>query len=522
MNKLVSIVIPIYNAIRFIPELMDCLLNQTYRDIEFVFVNDFSTDDSFNVLNEYSKKDNRIKLLNRETKGGTAVKGIEYALSYLNGDYYFYLSQDDIIDYDLIEKCLIKSEELNADVVLPNMIWYYGDKTAPKHGFYPIMNNYDFTMAPKQAFKLSLEWKIHGFMFVKMELLKKVGVFATYYNSCEFYGRKRLLYANKIAFANTNFYYRQDNPEAITKKKKYIDIDYLSNDILLLKLLEENSYSKEELYYFANKCYESYLNFKKNYTNEFSGDEKKYLINSLKINKKELSLFVRKYHFYKIYYLIHFYYGYKFCSKILKLPKKLINKTLIKIVNKINLLCEDTKFYYAKYPKVRKESFYYFGNDSFINNPLEIANPYNIYIGDKVRLRDRVRLVPVNNSHIYFGNNIGTQNSLTIISGSNVYIGNNVAIAGNCFISAGSHGMDPLSESPYGEQLYTGKEIVINDNVWIGQNVSIMSGVNIGKYSIIGAGSVVTKSIPEFSIAVGNPAKVVKKYDAEKKSWVKV
>ncbi|WP_308303877.1 DapH/DapD/GlmU-related protein, partial [Vibrio parahaemolyticus] len=59
----------------------------------------------------------------------------------------------------------------------------------------------------------------------------------------------------------------------------------------------------------------------------------------------------------------------------------------------------------------------------------------------------------------------------------------------------------------------------IHDNVWLGEGVFVMPGVTIGKNSIIGAGSVVTKSIPENVIAVGNPAKIIKSFCLESNSW---
>lgn len=62
----------------------------------------------------------------------------------------------------------------------------------------------------------------------------------------------------------------------------------------------------------------------------------------------------------------------------------------------------------------------------------------------------------------------------------------------------------------------------IGENVWIGENVIVLKGVTIGKGSIIGSASVVTKSIPEGCIAVGSPAKVIKKYNEERQEWLSV
>ena len=64
--------------------------------------------------------------------------------------------------------------------------------------------------------------------------------------------------------------------------------------------------------------------------------------------------------------------------------------------------------------------------------------------------------------------------------------------------------------------------IVIEDDCWIAANAVITAGVKIGKHSVIAAGAVVTKDIPPFSVAVGNPAKVIKQYNEELKAWQKV
>jgi len=64
--------------------------------------------------------------------------------------------------------------------------------------------------------------------------------------------------------------------------------------------------------------------------------------------------------------------------------------------------------------------------------------------------------------------------------------------------------------------------IIIEDECWIGANAVITAGVTIGKHSVIAAGSVVTKNIPPYSVAVGNPARVIKQYNFETKQWLRV
>lgn len=123
----------------------------------------------------------------------------------------------------------------------------------------------------------------------------------------------------------------------------------------------------------------------------------------------------------------------------------------------------------------------------------------------------------VGNVYIGDGTTIGMGN---VIIGP-INIGNNVILAQNIVASGLNHGYEDVT-IPVVAQKVTTKQIIIEDDVWIGANSVITAGVTIGKHSVIGGGSVVTKNIPPFSVAVGNPAKIVKQYDFDKKEWVKI
>lgn len=102
-----------------------------------------------------------------------------------------------------------------------------------------------------------------------------------------------------------------------------------------------------------------------------------------------------------------------------------------------------------------------------------------------------------------------------------VNIGNRVMLAPNIVISGLNHGYEEVNVSPSNQPVTT-QTINIKDDVWIGANSVITAGVTIGKHAVVGAGSVVTKDVPDFSIAAGNPAKIIKKYNKESNSWEKV
>ena len=102
-----------------------------------------------------------------------------------------------------------------------------------------------------------------------------------------------------------------------------------------------------------------------------------------------------------------------------------------------------------------------------------------------------------------------------------VIIGRGSVCAQHCFISGESHQYQDVTIN-FSREGFDIKPVAIGEDVWIGSNCIIVPGVTIGKKSVIGAGSVVTKDVPAFSLAVGNPAKVVKQYDFGTRQWQRV
>ena len=118
-------------------------------------------------------------------------------------------------------------------------------------------------------------------------------------------------------------------------------------------------------------------------------------------------------------------------------------------------------------------------------------------------------------THIEAGKNFYANYNCTILDVAKVKIGDNCQMAPNVAIYTAGHPIHPMSRSSMYEY---GKEVTIGDNVWIGGNVVVCPGVHIGDNVVIGAGSVVTKDSPDWSVAAGNPCRVLKKItDADKK-----
>lgn len=101
-----------------------------------------------------------------------------------------------------------------------------------------------------------------------------------------------------------------------------------------------------------------------------------------------------------------------------------------------------------------------------------------------------------------------------------VTIGNDIRLAQNITLSGLNHNYEDIN-IPIHKQGVSTAPIRIEDNTWIGANVVVLAGVTVGKHSIVAAGSVVTKNIPPYSLAVGNPARVIKQYNFETNTWEK-
>lgn len=111
----ISIIVPVYNASKYLHECLESVITQTFQDIEIIFINDGSTDDSLEILNEFEKKDTRIIIIDQKNKGVSAARnsGLEIA----SGKYIGFVDSDDHISTDYFQKLMNAAEYNSADVV---------------------------------------------------------------------------------------------------------------------------------------------------------------------------------------------------------------------------------------------------------------------------------------------------------------------------------------------------------------------------------------------------------------------
>ena len=118
---MISIIIPVYNVSKYLRACLDSVINQTYKDLEIICINDGSTDDSLEILEEYANKDNRIIIIDKKNAGVSAARndGIDKA----KGEYLFCMDSDDYIDNNFIEVFYNNAKKNNSDLVVLSSFW---------------------------------------------------------------------------------------------------------------------------------------------------------------------------------------------------------------------------------------------------------------------------------------------------------------------------------------------------------------------------------------------------------------
>lgn len=167
-----------------------------------------------------------------------------------------------------------------------------------------------------------------------------------------------------------------------------------------------------------------------------------------------------------------------------------------------------------------------FGRKSRIDSPLQIDGKRHICIGDDVLIMSQTWLacVPLGTCKqpelkIGTGSRIGHFNHIYAIQ--SIVLESNVLTADKVYITDNLHTYDDV-ESPIRKQpIKHTNPVIIGEGSWLGENVCII-GASVGKQCVIGANSVVTHDIPDYSVAVGVPAKVIKRYNFETKIWEKI
>lgn len=203
----------------------------------------------------------------------------------------------------------------------------------------------------------------------------------------------------------------------------------------------------------------------------------------------------------------------KIIQYLLRLPQRIINHI-------------KRKQFFKKYKKISRSSF--IGKNG-TGKGCKLEGYETLTIGSNTFIGEGSELLAYEShferpldAHLTIGKNVRITARCRITCAGNISIGDNALFAADVFITDHNHGMNPEVEGGYSPQDISIDDVTIGKGVWLGQRVCVLPGVTIGDHSIVGANSVVTKSIPPYAVAVGAPARVIKKWNFDRKCWENV
>lgn len=207
--KKVSIIIPIYNAAKYLTATLDSILSQSYKDWTCVLVNDGSTDNSLAICEQYMAKDSRFVVFTKPNEK-SADMARAYGIERVKTAWIMYLDADDVLEPTYIENMIARQQETGADVVSPTMVYCEHELEGEiwRLPCAPIV--YDDVLSGKEACVHTINgWCLttNGMLY-RTELNDGI-VRGHYMNSDEFSSRQILFKAGKVAFSRAMYIYRQ-------------------------------------------------------------------------------------------------------------------------------------------------------------------------------------------------------------------------------------------------------------------------------------------------------------------------
>lgn len=243
-NPGISILMPVYNGSKYLRKTLDSILGQTFPDYEVICLDDCSTDDSLKILEEYGAADPRFRIFSTPANQGSVPKVFKFLIPRVRGQYYFYTSQDDLYSPDCLQSAWERAKSTDADAVLVDTVFYYEHK--PQRNFIVTAPNGDKSkiLTNREAVQLALDWSIPGYGLCATRVLKEVEFYDFSMDADTYTGIVQLFHCNKVAFSGGTFYYRQDNPEAITRKVSAGTFDSPYTDFRIYEFLRDHDFPR--------------------------------------------------------------------------------------------------------------------------------------------------------------------------------------------------------------------------------------------------------------------------------------
>ena len=259
-ERLLTVITPFYNSIKYLDTTISSLLNQTYRNWEYICVDDCSTDGTLEKLREYAAKDPRIRVIAREKNSGSAAGGFNTGMLAAKGTHIQILGHDDALSPDLLENIAKRLDETNADIVIPDARIVAKEVSEDAETFDCIgitpsrkqkdrfkPNDRSVVLTGREAFSLSINWRIHGWACFSTDLIRRCGQMEEQYmNADELWTRTLYLNAGKVVFCTGQYVYLK-RKESLSTKMNAKSFDVFRVQKKVLGLLKTHKFGRKEL-----------------------------------------------------------------------------------------------------------------------------------------------------------------------------------------------------------------------------------------------------------------------------------
>ncbi len=256
----VSVIIPVYNAQDYLKRCLDSVVNQTLKDIEIICVNDCSTDNSINILNEYAQKYSNLKIIDCKVNGGESIAR-NIGLDNVTGEYIAFVDNDDEIDLDFYEKLYNKAIETNTDIVKGDVHIINYNRENKKSNINDLIKKYN----SKLYFNYFWWTAIYKFQIIKDNNIRFLENYPL--GGDVLFLNQAILKTNKLALIDDVFYHyhrREDSGDSkilsFEKVKSVLDI----HEMIVDNILNSESFddfSNDEIQYVFTWCLQSPLNY---------------------------------------------------------------------------------------------------------------------------------------------------------------------------------------------------------------------------------------------------------------------
>ena len=241
----VSVIVPVYNVGKYLEECLNSIINQTYKNIEIIIVNDGSTDNSLDIIEIFKNKDNRIKVINQENKGISEARNI--GLKNAVGEFVLYVDSDDYLELNCIKEAVDKINDDSSEMVIFNYTRVYDCDVEGKSENVSLNLNTEKVYEGKDIAIMLLKNLSQGYVWNK--LFRKKNLIE---NKFEFEkGRtiediypifKELINCKKVSYINKyNYNYRQRSNSAVHTFNKKAKDDYVHAIDTVSKYAKQNN-----------------------------------------------------------------------------------------------------------------------------------------------------------------------------------------------------------------------------------------------------------------------------------------